>query len=164
MSSDKRLTIKEAAKRLGVSDKTVRRRIKKGELPAQLVDSPYGEQYMIPADAVEAASQTIAVATVEKQPDPRTIAMAIGQALDQRDAEIKSEIQALRDEIKQRDEQITATLEKLESYEVDRQHREEERDKELITKMRKAWKLRNRRSRIGAFGSALRTGLTRNGS
>jgi excisionase family DNA binding protein len=138
----RQMTIKEAAEMLGVSDKTVRRRIKKGELPAELVDSPYGEQYMIPADAVEAASQTIAVATVEKQPDPRTIAMAIGQALDQRDAEIKSEIQALRDEIKQRDEQITATLEKLESYEVDRQHREEERDKELITKMRKAMEIK----------------------
>ena len=60
----RQMTIKEAAEMLGVSDKTVRRRIKKGELPAQLVDSPYGEQYMIPADAVEAASQTM-VATVE---------------------------------------------------------------------------------------------------
>lgn len=98
----RQMTIKEAAEMLGVSDKTVRRRIKKGELPAELVDSPYGEQYMIPADAVEAASQTLTVATVEKQPDPMTIALAIGQALDKRDAEIKAEIQSLREEIRQR--------------------------------------------------------------
>jgi len=143
----RQMTIKEAAEMLGVSDKTVRRRIKKGELPAELVDSPYGEQYMIPADAVEAASQTLTVATVEKQPDPMTIALAIGQALDKRDAEIKAEIQSLREEIRQRDDQIAATLEKLERYEEERHHHEEERYKELIAKMREAMETKRKESR-----------------
>ena len=49
------LTIKEAARRLGISERTVRRRIKDGSLPAELKQGDYGQQYFIPADVIETA-------------------------------------------------------------------------------------------------------------
>lgn len=46
------LTIEEAAHRLGVSQRTVRRLIKAGKLPAELTPGLYGPEYRIPASAV----------------------------------------------------------------------------------------------------------------
>ncbi len=46
------LTIEEAAHRLGVSTRTVRRWIKSGRLPADLTPGVYGPEYRIPASAV----------------------------------------------------------------------------------------------------------------
>lgn len=43
------LSIREAAERVGCSDKTIRKRIKAGELSAMKKDGPYGEEYRIPA-------------------------------------------------------------------------------------------------------------------
>lgn len=47
------LTIAEAAARLQVSPKTVRQRIKRGELPAHLVEGPHGPEYRLPAAGLE---------------------------------------------------------------------------------------------------------------
>jgi len=47
------LSIAEAAQKLRVNPRTVRRRIKQGKLPAQKQDYPGGFQYAIPASEVE---------------------------------------------------------------------------------------------------------------
>ena len=54
----KEVTIAEAAKCLGISTDTIRRRISKGELQARKVPSPHGDQYMVEIpDEIYAASQ-----------------------------------------------------------------------------------------------------------
>ena len=87
-----RLTLSEAAQLLGVSEKTTRRWIKSGKLAADLEEGPYGLQYWVSTQVVQAAQQVLAVVKVEEPADPQTLALAIGQALDRRD-------QALRDQL-----------------------------------------------------------------
>ena len=41
------MTISQAAKKLGVSTRTVRRRIKSGKIRAELVSGPFGDEYRI---------------------------------------------------------------------------------------------------------------------
>lgn len=48
------LTIAQAAAELGVHPNTLRKRIRKGTLPARLVDGPTGQEYRIARAAVEA--------------------------------------------------------------------------------------------------------------
>ena len=50
------LTIAQAAALLGVHPNTLRKRIRKGTLPALMVDGPTGREYRIPASAVAAPS------------------------------------------------------------------------------------------------------------
>lgn len=93
------LTVAEAAEKLGVNDKTIRRWVKAGRLAAELADGPYGKQYRIPADALQTAQQALAVVTVDRGADPRVLALAVVQALEPRDAAFKADLEAMRREI-----------------------------------------------------------------
>ncbi len=93
------LSVAEAASRLGVNEKTIRRWVKAGRLSAELEPGPYGQQYRIPVDALQTAQQALAVVTVERGADPQALALAIVQALEPRDAAIRAEVEALRGEL-----------------------------------------------------------------
>ena len=93
------LSVVEAATRLGVIDKSVRPWVKAGRLSAELVSGPYGQQYRIPADALQTAQQALAVVTVERGSDPQALALAIAQALEPRDAALRAEVETLRGEL-----------------------------------------------------------------
>lgn len=101
--------IAEAAEMLGISKRTVRRRIQKGELPADLEEGPYGPEYRIPAEAITTAQEVIDVVKVERPTDPMTLAMVIVQALEERDRRLQEEIAGLRQE-------VTELTQALESY------------------------------------------------
>lgn len=45
-----RYSISDAAEKLGVSTATVRRRCRRGELAFEMIDTPYGKQYMVMLD------------------------------------------------------------------------------------------------------------------
>lgn len=113
-------TIAEAAAMLDVSTKTIRRRIHKGEIPAELVDGPYGQQYMIPADAIDTAQEIIDVVKVERPTDPMTLALTISKTLDERDKGLQEEMAQLRQQV----EELTKTL--------------QERDRQLVEQLREA--------------------------
>lgn len=49
-------SISEAAQALGCAAKTVRQRIKRGEIAADLVDGPHGPEYRIPVSALPTIS------------------------------------------------------------------------------------------------------------
>ena len=93
------LTVAEAAEKLGVNDKTIRRWVKAGRLAAELADGPYGKQYRIPVDSLRTAQQALAVVTVDRGADPRVLALAVVQALEPRDAAFKADLEAMRREI-----------------------------------------------------------------
>lgn len=99
----RKLTVKESAAALGVSEKTIRRRIQSGEIPAELIPGPYGDQYAIPEEAINTAQHVLEVVQVERPTDPRTLALAIGQAVEdvvsRRTAALESEIKALREQL-----------------------------------------------------------------
>lgn len=113
-------TISEAADLLGLSTKTIRRRIKQGEIPATLEPGPYGDQYIIPAEAIDTAQQIVDVVRVDRPTDPMTLALAITQAMDERDKGLQDEIAQLRRQV----ETLTEAL--------------QERDRQLVEQLREA--------------------------
>lgn len=113
-------TISEAADLLGLSTKTIRRRIKQGEIPATLEPGPYGDQYIIPAEAIDTAQQIVDVVRVDRPTDPMTLALAITQALDERDKGLQDEIAQLRQQV----ETLTRAL--------------DERDRQLVEQLQEA--------------------------
>lgn len=96
---DEWLSILEASQRLGVSPKTVRRWIQGGRLPARKEKGPYGEQYLIPAEAIQSAQQVLDVVKVERPTDPRVLALAVAQAIEEREAALRQELAALRAQV-----------------------------------------------------------------
>jgi|CZCA01.1.fsa_nt_gi excisionase family DNA binding protein len=101
--------IAEAAEMLGISKRTVRRRIQKGELPADLEEGPYGPEYRIPAEAITTAQEIVDVVRVERPTDPQTLAMIVVRALEERDRCLQEEITELRRE-------VTELTQALENY------------------------------------------------
>lgn len=65
----KKLTVKEAARVLGVSPITVRRRIKSGELKANLEVGPYGETYFIDENDLAEVMEIKEVIPVKRELD-----------------------------------------------------------------------------------------------
>jgi len=93
------LTIKEAAERLGISERTVRRRIKEGSLSAELRLGQYGQQYFIKADVIETAQAITDVVEVKKVHDGQALSLAIVKALEGRDKALGGELAAIREEL-----------------------------------------------------------------
>jgi len=60
---------KEAAKRLGVSRNTVLRWIREGKIFATVKNGPYGEQYDIPEEEVEAAKERVNLPVIVQNMD-----------------------------------------------------------------------------------------------
>jgi excisionase family DNA binding protein len=74
MQSNDGLTISQAAKAMGISPKTVRRRIKKGEIASKLVLGKFGKEYRI----TELPSLNIQEQTLDTTP---TLALPIFREL-----------------------------------------------------------------------------------
>lgn len=99
------LTITEAAEKLGVSKDTIRRRIKKGEITAELRDGPYGHQYYIPLDGLAKAVQIVNVTEVENVvPLDKLLQMAqevISENVTQEIQSLREELAATKEELKE---------------------------------------------------------------
>lgn len=93
-----KLTIKQVAKVLKVSEQTVRRRIAKGEIPAQKEPTEFGEVWYIPASHIAAATQT-----VEVVPITRTITPAeVGQIVENAVARVVAvQVEPMKEEMRQ---------------------------------------------------------------
>lgn len=91
------LTIHEAARRLGVSERTIRRYVKAGRLHAALVDSRYGPTIDIAPDAI--AAEREAAHLVEAP--AAALVSAMREALADRDRETAAALDALRAEVVQ---------------------------------------------------------------
>lgn len=81
-------TLKEAAELLGVSSKTIRRRIQLGEIEAELLDGPYGEQYFLPKVQFKKAAQIIDVVQIRKEHELRDVALALSTLMEERDEKL----------------------------------------------------------------------------
>jgi excisionase family DNA binding protein len=66
---DKKLTVKEAAEALGCSVATIRRRIKSGDIRAELKEGPYGETYYISENDLAAATEIQEVIPIKRELD-----------------------------------------------------------------------------------------------
>ena len=107
---DQTVSIHEAARRFGVSDKTIRRWIKTGKLPASQESGPYGVAWRIPETAIHTAQQIVEVIPVDRALDPRTLGMVIAQAVSQETQGLIEAVNALKAQV----EQLSQTIELLE--------------------------------------------------
>ncbi len=105
------MTIVEAAERLGVSPRTIRRWIHAGRLKSRMVPGPYGVQHDLSEEAIGQMQTALAVVTRSESVDVHTLASAIVEALATRDQEtaaaierLASEVSQLREAIEQRDQ------------------------------------------------------------
>jgi len=102
-----KLTIKQAAEALHCSHQTIRRKIAKGEIPAQKESTEFGEAWYISAEFIS----TAATSTVDVVPLTRAISMSeiektmaytVGQAVEVAFKKVVTEhTDILRDEIQQ---------------------------------------------------------------
>lgn len=97
MGEDKHLTVSEAARQLGTSEKTIRRWLASRRLRAEKVDGPYGPAYQIAPADLEQARRTVTLPTVVKMEAPTVTAIA--DAMQERMAPIVDELHALREEV-----------------------------------------------------------------
>lgn len=147
-TGDEGLTIKQAAEQLGISPRTARRWIADGRLQAEKVPGPYGPEWRIPAAAVNTAQQVIDVVKVERPNDPEALALALAQALQERDKKL---FEAIFDEFNQRfdalQEQLREQAAASEARDEARREWEEERDRRLMEAIRERQEQQQRRRR-----------------
>lgn len=110
------LTLREAAQRMGVSEKTIRNRIKRRELAAELREGSNGPQYYIPAEAISEQPKTVHDVVMVKRPISVTeLAQAIHTQFSGDLEDAKEEIRNLTravEELQKTIEQIATTKQK----------------------------------------------------
>lgn len=117
-----------------VSDKTLRRWIKAGRIPATQVAGPYGPAWRIPAQVVQTAQQVIDVVPVDRALDSRTLGMVIAQAVSQA---VSQETQTLTAEITQLRQQVETLTTALNHQEQEQSHQIVSRDQWVVSEMRR---------------------------
>lgn len=143
------MDIKEASRRLGISETTARRWIKSGRLQANLVDGPYGPQYEISEEALERARQIENVPVLVHDGNPiitqedivKAIQEGIAKQMTRVEQGILQELNELRQELEetkralaigleQRDKKLVETMRiMLERQREEYERREQERSK-----------------------------------
>jgi DNA-binding LacI/PurR family transcriptional regulator len=107
-------TIVDAAKILGVSKDTVRRRIKAGDIKAELRKSPFGkDMYYIKPIELTGAVKNVNVVKVERTLTPDELQGIFQQAMQQVVEPLHKEIAALRAELKERDREVMERIREI---------------------------------------------------
>jgi excisionase family DNA binding protein len=94
------LTIGQVAEQLGISEITVRRRIKKGKIKAEMLQGEFGEQYFITQDELEkhkVATTSIEVIELEKAITPTRLQEFLDNALKSKITPLEAKINQLED-------------------------------------------------------------------
>lgn len=112
--SKQEFSIKEAAKRLDVSESTVRRRIHNGELKAVKKMGQHGEQWFIPADQINTAQQVIDVVEVKEPIDKEELKQMVIKALENRE----NQLLAL---VEEKNEEFLSDLERTIEHKLEQQ-------------------------------------------
>jgi excisionase family DNA binding protein len=113
----KEYTIKQASEILEVSTSTIRRRIKSGEYVAEKKNSPYGEQYFIPAKEIDQAvmeNESVNISQINKPVDKDEFVNALIEATEDKHRSLfESVAKNIVDKIEQQNEKIEGYKEEL---------------------------------------------------
>lgn len=99
MKKEQTLTIKQTAEVLNVHIDTVRSRIKRGEIFARMVKSPYGQQWEIPAAQFNAPMHTIEAVTVTKTVTVADLQGVLHECVKEQTHQLREEIQMLQQQV-----------------------------------------------------------------
>ena len=104
------LTVAEAAKALGLSERTIRRQIKSGKIKAGLVLGRYGEEYRIePGDIaapVEGVERDVSDAMDKTSDSTLDKALDMVQSLQQEKAELYAQVAYWQSQFRHLEEQV----------------------------------------------------------
>jgi excisionase family DNA binding protein len=104
------LTVAEAAKALGLSERTVRRQIKSGKIKAELVLGRYGEEYRIElgevAAPVEGVERDLSNAVDKAQDSVLDKALDMVKSLQQEKAELYAQVAYWQSQFRHLEEQV----------------------------------------------------------
>ncbi|GMB02276.1 helix-turn-helix domain-containing protein [Pelosinus sp. IPA-1] len=106
MNDDLFLTVEEFANRLNVNPETVRRRIRKGSIKAQLLPGPRGDQYSIPVSELTTQEAQIV-------PLPQLSPAIIDQLSNAMEKAVHNAIEPLHNTIEAQKKEILALKEQL---------------------------------------------------
>lgn len=110
---DEWFTLDKAAKHLGVSTRTLRRWIHAGKLQAELRPGPYGQQYLVPLKQLGAVQLMRDVERVERGREAEAIPQMVEDHLRQRDEDVRTGMDLLREEVRRAVERIEASQDAL---------------------------------------------------
>jgi len=110
---DEWFTLDKAAKHLGVSTRTLRRWIHAGKLQAELRPGPYGQQYLVPLKQLGAVQLMRDVERVERGREAEAIPQMVEDHLRQRDDDVRTGMDLLREEVRRAVERIEASQDAL---------------------------------------------------
>ena|GEM_PF-2383295 len=142
------LSLKEAAKVLGISLSTARRWIKAGRLRATLKEGPYGPEYIVTQEELDRVKGEQSSPVTVILPDPRDqqgvmvpkewLAQAMRQAFEEALARYWAGVEhELRRELEELRQELAATRELLAKQEEERRLAEAERDRLLAERDRR---------------------------
>lgn len=126
------VSVAEAAQMLGVSKKTVERRIGDGKLPAELRPSPYGQAYVIPESAIATATHTVHSVAKIKEHDLQTIGLALAKV--NRDANIDL-VNQMQHMVETQNQVITSLVAKVDQL-TEQLAKQDNRDEQLMAGIR----------------------------
>lgn len=135
---DGHYTTKEAAEILGISQRTVRRKIKNGELIGEKISGPYGTQYVLPQD--QEAFNSKAEAITEVVPVNRVLQVdEIRRVIEEADRKKISEFRKIVEDVVEKENrelrsEITHLQEKIDNMIQD--HEENHDSTSLLQKVR----------------------------
>lgn len=121
------LTIEQVAKVINRSEQTVRRMIKNGKLKAELRDSPYGKQYMIPSSEVNASHAIVDVVNISRAVSLPEIINAVTAKLIEENASIRKELEEIKETQNRIESAINERDKKL--MEIIRERQKDEQNK-----------------------------------
>jgi excisionase family DNA binding protein len=158
----KEYTIKQASEILEVSTSTIRRRIKSGEYAAEKKNSPYGEQYFIPAKEIDQAvmeNESVNISQVNKPVDKEEFINAMVEAtegkykalfegiadnlsdkIDKQNELLKDYKEQLEEQNSKLDDQKELINQLSEQLEDIKKQNKEKADKSFIDKIKKLFK------------------------
>lgn len=138
--------VKDAAKRLGVADKTIRRKIEAGELEAKLIPSPFGrDMWVINETQIQTAQQVIDIVEVKQEYELKDVAFAVAAIVRDRDAERDARMAAQIKDIQQPIlEEIKALREQNEQLRTLFEQRQDDRDRMILEVIREKQEVRKK--------------------
>jgi len=95
----KYLTIGQAAEIMKCNKQTIRRHIKKGKLPAEKLNGPYGEMYYIREDDLYSSREVVDALPVEKHMDKEEIKELMWEVTQEVTKPLYEEISLLHEEV-----------------------------------------------------------------
>jgi len=98
---EKLYSIKEAAKALGVSPDTIRRRIKKGELTAEKLNGPYGMAYYVTENELAQVREIREVVPFNRPFTEEKLKRVVREAVSEEIGELKEEVAELRRQLEE---------------------------------------------------------------